>query len=148
MIRLSHFGSCPVSVAAVESYGLYVHQVKYSLTHGMIIPQVPCNICPIEVRVRFFSYKEVKGGKKEDYPKPDKQPFIFSLKSRRRTCTRTLPTTPVPQFTFPSLESWESRKLHLVSVCQTWEELEYFWVSSLPWPRSLLLFKPYLADWD
>lgn len=34
----------------------------------MIIPQVPCNICPIEVRVGFFSCKEVKGGKKEDTP--------------------------------------------------------------------------------
>lgn len=135
----------------MESYGLYVHQVKYSLTHGMIIPQVPCNICPIEVRVGFFSCKEVKGGKKEDtpttIPNQTNNPLYFPSRAEGQA-QRTLPATLVPQFTFPSLESSESRKLHLVSVCQTWEELEYFWVSSLPWPRSLLLFKPYLADWD
>lgn len=111
----------------MESYKLYVHWVKYSLTRDA--PQVPCYTYPIEVMV-VFSCEEVKGEKTNKQTKHP-TPYIFPQEPKKDVY-KDITRNPNATLHISYLEVLAVMKTSS-SVCQTWEEL---------------LHKPYLADWE
>lgn len=130
---------CPVSLLGGDPRPIiYMLWVKYSLAHDTIVPHLSSNICPIRVRWVFFLPK----GKKRIIIIINnnlKRIFFFLSEKQRKGIHKNVTHSPIGTVTFPHLDFGKWWKLHLGSACQTWEDVEYFWFPSLPWPVSLLL---------